>query len=65
MGTTLLSTRLLDEMNNLAEGGAPLHISTLADTWIHLEYLVRAASATAACPSSSPVARRIRTRCAN
>jgi circadian clock protein KaiC len=24
------------------DGGAPLHISTLADTWIHLNYLVQA-----------------------
>ena len=41
-GITLLCTRLLDEMSSLEEGGSPLHISTLADTWIHLNYLVQA-----------------------
>lgn len=40
-GITLLCTRLLDEMSSLEEGGSPLHISTLADTWIHLNYLVQ------------------------
>lgn len=39
-GITLVCTRLLDEMAQHAEGG--LHISTLADTWIHLNYLVQA-----------------------
>ncbi|MDR3395707.1 MAG: circadian clock protein KaiC [Parasulfuritortus sp.] len=41
-GTTLVCTRLLDEMSNLAEGSSPLQISTLVDTWIHLNYLVQA-----------------------
>jgi circadian clock protein KaiC len=41
-GTTLVCTRLLDEMSSQAEGGSPLQISTLADTWIHLNYLVQA-----------------------
>jgi circadian clock protein KaiC len=40
-GVTLLCTSLLDEMTGLANGVAPL-ISTLADTWIHLNYLVQA-----------------------
>ena len=41
-GTTLVCTSLLDEMSGQSEGGAPLQISTLADTWIHLNYLVQA-----------------------
>ena len=41
-GITLLCTSLLDEISNQAPGGAPLQISTLADTWIHLNYLVQA-----------------------
>ena len=41
-GTTLLCTNLLDEMSSQAEGGSPLQISTLVDTWIHLNYLVQA-----------------------
>jgi circadian clock protein KaiC len=40
-GTTLLCTSLLDEMSNRTEGTS-LQISTLADTWIHLNYLVQA-----------------------
>ncbi len=40
-GTTLLCTRLLDEMSSPAEGSSPLQISTLVDTWIHLNYLVQ------------------------
>jgi circadian clock protein KaiC len=39
---TLLCTSLLDEMTNQTEGGTSLQISTLADTWIHLSYLVQA-----------------------
>jgi circadian clock protein KaiC len=35
-------TSLLDEMASQSEGGSPLQISTLADTWIHLNYLVQA-----------------------
>jgi circadian clock protein KaiC len=41
-GITLLCTSLLDEMSSQTEGGSSLQISTLADTWIHLNYLVQA-----------------------
>jgi len=41
-GITLLCTSLLDELAEQKNGGAQLHISTLADTWIHLNYLVQA-----------------------
>jgi circadian clock protein KaiC len=41
-GTTLLCTSLLDELNPQSVSGGPLHISTLSDTWIHLNYLVQA-----------------------
>ena len=41
-GSTLLCTSLLDELSGHAEGGSPLQISTMADTWIHLNYLVQA-----------------------
>jgi circadian clock protein KaiC len=41
-GITLLCTSLLDEMSSHTEVGSPLQISTLADTWIHLNYLVQA-----------------------
>jgi circadian clock protein KaiC len=41
-GTTLVCTSLLDEMSSQNEGSSPLQISTLADTWIHLNYLVQA-----------------------
>src|SRR6185436_10092855 len=41
-GVTLVCTSLLDEMSGQTEGGSPLQISTLADTWIHLNYLVQA-----------------------
>lgn len=41
-GITLVCTRLLDEMSGSAESGSPMQISTLADTWIHLSYLVQA-----------------------
>jgi circadian clock protein KaiC len=41
-GITLVCTRLLDEMSSQPEGGSPVQISTLADTWIHLNYLVQA-----------------------
>jgi circadian clock protein KaiC len=40
-GTTLVCTSLLDEMSSQAMAGAPAQISTLADTWIHLNYLVQ------------------------
>jgi circadian clock protein KaiC len=41
-GITLVCTSLLDEMPGQADGRSPLQISTLADTWIHLNYLVQA-----------------------
>jgi circadian clock protein KaiC len=42
-GITLMCTSLLDEIaGQTMEGGTPLQISTLADTWIHLSYLVQA-----------------------
>jgi circadian clock protein KaiC len=41
-GITLVCTSLLDEISDRTPGGAPLHISTMADTWIHLSYLVQA-----------------------
>lgn len=41
-GITLVCTSLLDEMSSKVGGGTPLHISTLADTWIHLSYLDQA-----------------------
>jgi circadian clock protein KaiC len=39
---TLLCTSLLDEMSGASDSSTPLQISTLADTWIHLNYLVQA-----------------------
>lgn len=41
-GLTLVCTSLLDELNGQLEGGTPLQIATIADTWIHLNYLVQA-----------------------
>jgi circadian clock protein KaiC len=41
-GITMLCTSLLDEMSSQADGGSSLQISTLADTWIHLSYVVQA-----------------------
>jgi circadian clock protein KaiC len=41
-GITLVCTSLLDEMSTQSNAGTPLQISTLADTWIHLNYLVQA-----------------------
>jgi circadian clock protein KaiC len=41
-GTTLLCTSLHDEMSGQAESGSQLQISALADTWIHLNYLMQA-----------------------
>jgi circadian clock protein KaiC len=41
-GVTLVCTSLLDEINGQTDGSTPLQISTLADTWIHLNYLVQA-----------------------
>jgi len=41
-GITLFCTSLLDELTHREESGASLQISTLADTWIHVDYLVQA-----------------------
>ena len=41
-GITMLCTSLLDEMSTQAGGGSSLQISTLADAWIHLSYVVQA-----------------------
>lgn len=41
-GITLLCTRLLNETSIPAEGNSLLQMSALADTWIHLNYLVQA-----------------------
>ncbi len=41
-GITLVCTSLLDETPGKLDGSTPLQISTLADTWIHLNYLVQA-----------------------
>jgi circadian clock protein KaiC len=41
-GITMICTSLLDEMSSRTHGTSPLQISTLADTWIHLNYLVQA-----------------------
>jgi circadian clock protein KaiC len=41
-GTTLVCTSLVDEMSGRTLGMSPLQISTLADTWIHLNYLAQA-----------------------
>jgi circadian clock protein KaiC len=40
-GITLVCTSLLDEAAGQTEAGTPLQVSTLADTWIHLNYLVQ------------------------
>ena len=39
-GITLVCTSLLDEID--AKGATPLQVSTMSDTWIHLNYLVQA-----------------------
>jgi circadian clock protein KaiC len=41
-GITLVCTSLLDNVSAQVECGSPLRISTLADTWIHLNQLVQA-----------------------
>jgi circadian clock protein KaiC len=41
-GVTLVCTSLLDEISSDAQNKSPLQISTIADTWIHLSYLVQA-----------------------
>src|SRR5688572_121926 len=40
-GMTLICTSLLDEMASQSDGASTLRVSTLADTWIHLNYLVQ------------------------
>jgi circadian clock protein KaiC len=41
-GITLVCTSLLDEVSSQAINTSPLQVSTMADTWIHLNYLVQA-----------------------
>ncbi len=41
-GITLVCTSLLDDMTSQSESGSLLQLSTLADTWIHLNYLMQA-----------------------
>jgi len=41
-GVTLVCTSLLDEISSDAHNRTPLQVSTMADTWIHLNYLVQA-----------------------
>jgi circadian clock protein KaiC len=41
-GITLVCTSLLDERSKRQDPQTPMQVSTLADTWIHLEYLVQA-----------------------
>ena len=41
-GITVICTRLLDEKTGDATGNSQVQISTVADTWIHLDYLVQA-----------------------
>ena len=41
-GITLVCTSLLDNKNLTEMEGTPMEISTIADTWIHLNYLVNA-----------------------
>ena len=40
-GITLLCSSLLDDASNQQYTGTPLQISTLSDTWIHLNYLAQ------------------------
>lgn len=37
-GITLLCTSLVNQVGGIAGGRTPLHVSTMADTWIHLNY---------------------------
>jgi circadian clock protein KaiC len=41
-GITLVCTSLLDEISSDVQSRTPLQISTFADTWIHLNYLLQA-----------------------
>jgi circadian clock protein KaiC len=41
-GVTLVCTSLMDEISGDTQNRNPLQISTIADTWIHLNYLVQA-----------------------
>ncbi len=41
-GITMICTSLMDEMAGQESTNSPLQISTIADTWIHLNYLVQA-----------------------
>lgn len=40
-GITLVCTSLVDEMSSAGERDAPMPLSSLADTWIHLSYLMQ------------------------
>jgi len=40
-GITMVCTSLLDEMSSQLESSSGTQVSTLADTWIHLNYLVQ------------------------
>ena len=42
LGTTLVCTSLLDEVSSQPASSSQLQISKMADTWIHLNYLVQA-----------------------
>jgi circadian clock protein KaiC len=41
-GITMVCTSLLDEVSSQLESNSGTQVSTLADTWIHLNYLVQA-----------------------
>jgi circadian clock protein KaiC len=41
LGITILNTSLLDSTENNSES-TPVRVSTIADTWIHLSYLIKA-----------------------
>ena len=41
-GITLVCTNLFEEMSSRIEGSSRLQVSAVADTWIHLDYLVHA-----------------------
>ena len=41
-GITLLCTSLAGDLDSDTDTGTPLHISTLADTWIHVSYQLQA-----------------------
>ena len=61
---TTCITALVDGDDPQAEA-TELQISTIADTWIHLSYLVVAVNATGHSPSSSRAVHSTRIRCAS